>query len=139
MVRLKMLVTLLLILIIASMAYVRLAPSDPARWHRMPEFDTSRESVGSAFRVIEGAGLLAQFAETAQDWPRVGVLAGTVEDGRMTWVARSAMIGFPDYITAEQTDDALRIYSRLRFGKHDFGANAKRLDAMLKAANLTQE
>jgi len=36
-------------------AYVRLAPTDPERWHTMPAAVTNRDSEGGAMRVV-GAG-----------------------------------------------------------------------------------
>jgi uncharacterized protein (DUF1499 family) len=58
-------------------------------------------------------------------------LAGSVEEGRMTWVARSALWGFPDYITAEAGPKGLAVWSRLRFGRSDLGVNRARLEDWL--------
>jgi hypothetical protein len=49
----------------------------------------------------------------------------------ITWVTRSAVLGFPDYTTAaaraEGSATALALHARLRFGRGDFGVNAARL------------
>ncbi|MEM9126862.1 MAG: DUF1499 domain-containing protein, partial [Pseudomonadota bacterium] len=64
---------------------------------------------------------------------RTSVLAGSVSDGLVTYVTRSRLIGFPDYTTAQQDGDTLRIHARLRFGRSDFGVNRNRVDTWLAA------
>ena len=61
----------------------------------------------------------------------IGVFAGSVAEGRVTYVTRTKWIGFPDYTTAEQHDDVLRVWGRLRFGRSDFGVNKARVDRWL--------
>jgi hypothetical protein len=119
-------------------AYVRLAPDVVARWHQpLEEMATAAGIVsepGGARAIVpmaDGRAGLARFAAVAEASPRVRLLAGSVEEGRMTWVARSALWGFPDYITAEATPAgtgaSLTLYARLRFGSSDMGVNAARL------------
>lgn len=132
-----MLVWVLVALVVVMMGYVRFAPSVPDRWHKLPDFSENRTSRGAAFRVVDsGPDGLARLEGVANGWPRTQRLAGAAEQGKITWVVRSAVIGFPDYITAEQSGETLRIFSRLRFGRRDFGVNAKRMDAWLKAAGF---
>ncbi|MDQ2093228.1 DUF1499 domain-containing protein [Rhodalgimonas zhirmunskyi] len=110
-------------------AYVRLAPSDPELWHSMPEQVENRDMEGGAMRVVAaGPNGLSRFDMIARDTPRVKVLVGSVGEGMVTYVARSGFWGFPDYVTARQAGDTLELFSRLRFGRSDFGVNAKRLD-----------
>lgn len=131
------LVWILVVLVVAALAYVRLAPSAPEQWHKLPDFTESRDGTGRAYRVVTpGPDGLARLAGAVADWPRTQILAGSVEQGRITWVSRTAVIGFPDYITAEQSGDTLRLYGRLRFGRSDFGVNAARLDAWVKKAGF---
>ncbi|MEM7423145.1 MAG: DUF1499 domain-containing protein, partial [Pseudomonadota bacterium] len=63
------------------------------------------------------------------------VLAGSLDDLWITYVQRTAVAGFPDYISvkAVETDGgaALIIWSRSRFGHSDFGVNRKRVQAWL--------
>lgn len=122
-------------LIVAGAAvYVRLAPSDPQRWHVSLEFSENKDFKGGVQRVAAiGPDGLARFDALARATPRVKVLAGSVAEGHITYVARSAFWGFPDYITAQQDGDALRIYARLRFGRSDFGVNGDRVDRWLGA------
>lgn len=113
-------------------AYVRLAPSDPARWHVAREILADRDLAGGVLRRVEaGADGLERLDAVARGWPRTRVLAGSVAEGMITYVTRSAVWGFPDYTTVRQADGALEINARLRFGRSDFGVNRKRVEAWL--------
>ena len=118
--------------------YVRLAPSDPARWHVAPRALASQPAqvqalTGAAVLHLpgDGAALLGRVADLAQATPRTTLLAGSVAEGRMTWVTRSRLWGFPDYTTAEARPDGLHLHARLRFGREDMGVNAARLSDWL--------
>lgn len=125
----KLLAVLFVVLIAAGLAFIRLAPSDPARWHQMPESVTNRDLEGGAMRRIEGD--LATLDAIIHDTPRTRVLAGSLDQGMITYVTRSRVFGFPDYTTVRQSDDMLEIYGRLRFGKSDLGVNAARIERWL--------
>jgi hypothetical protein len=113
-------------------AYVRFAPSDPARWNRLPESVQTRDLPGGVLRVVEaGPEGLARLDHIARRWPRTRVLAGSVQAGMITYISRSALWGFPDYTTVRQTGERLEIYARLRFGRGDFGVNRARITAWL--------
>lgn len=126
------LVVVLALLVVPFGLYVRLAPSDPEIWHSMPEAITERDMAGGAMRVV-GAGEngMTQLDEIIRAEPRTSVLAGSVEEGKITYIARSRLWGFPDYITMRQRDKQIELYSRLRFGQSDMGVNAERLDRWL--------
>ncbi len=112
-------------------AYIRLAPSDPARWHVAPQGE-ARDLKDGVVRVIEtGPDGLARLDVIARDTPRTEALAGSVADGMVTYVTRTRVFGFPDYTTVQQDGDALRIHARLRFGRSDFGVNKARVDGWL--------
>ena len=125
----KVLATFLLVLILAGLAFIRLAPSDPARWHQMPESVTDRDLDGGAMRRVEGE--LESLDAVIRDTPRTRVLSGSPDQGMITYVTRSRVFGFPDYTTVRQSGDMLEIYGRLRFGKSDLGVNAARIDGWL--------
>lgn len=131
---------LLLVLILGFAAYVRLAPSDPSRWHRpVPDLalgDHPRE--GSFATVRDGADpdALARIDAAARATPRTTVLAGSVAEGRITYVTRSRLWGFPDYTTVEQSGDRITLYGRLRFGRGDMGVNKARIEGWLAQAGL---
>jgi hypothetical protein len=119
---------------VALAVYVRLAPTDPSRWHEMPGAVTNRDLTGGAMRVV-GAGEdgLARMDEIIRATPRTEVLAGSVAEGKVTYVTRSKVFGFPDYTTVRAAGPQLELYGRSRFGKSDFGVNAARLDRWLEA------
>ena len=121
---------LLVVLGVAAVAYVRLAPSDPARWNQPVAATEDKDFGNGAVRVLPATdGLLARLDAAMQALPQV--LAGSVADGRITYVTRTPTIGFPDYTTIEQTDGQVRLLARSRFGSSDMGVNAKRLKGLL--------
>ncbi len=127
---------ILMLLIIAGVAgamiYVRVAPHDVARWHQMPGAVTNRDFRGGAMRIV-GAEGLKPLNDIILATPRTRVLAGSVGEGMITYVTRSAVFGFPDYTTIRQAGPQIEIYGRLRFGRSDFGVNAARIDGWLGA------
>jgi hypothetical protein len=139
-----------IIALLGLLAYIRLAPSDPAVWHVSPVTDATwgQGSCAASITSINGgaratcltpqdpAALLSHLYQTALATPRTTRLAGSPQSGRITWITRSRLMGYPDYTTAEATSTPngtrLDILARQRFGKKDFGANAARLTAWLK-------
>lgn len=67
--------------------------------------------------------------------PTSTVLAGSIQDRHITYVQRSTVLGFPDYITVKAVEvdggAALIIWSRARYGYSDLGVNKKRIDGWL--------
>jgi hypothetical protein len=130
--------------LLGVLAYVRLAPSDPAVWNTDPRESYSFASdapsgevvalLGAAALQIEAADpaeTLRRLDSIALDTPGTQRLAGSPEEGRITWITRSKLWGFPDYTTAEAGPDGVFVFARLRFGKSDLGVNAARLTAWL--------
>jgi hypothetical protein len=117
-------------LIIGLMIYIRVAPSDVARWHVNLSFDKNATEIGGSKRVIDGdaAQLIAKLDTIIRSEPRTIVLAGSVAEGWITYVVRTKWMGFPDYVTMQSKNDGIRLFSRLRFGRSDLGVNAARLD-----------
>ena len=134
--------------VLAGATWVRLAPSDPARWHLGADLGATAlspdalrdgqitETSGGARLRLTRAGipaqvLLARLDAIALATPRTKRLAGSPAEGRITWITRSVIWGFPDYTTAEARGDGatttLTLIARQRFGLHDLGANARRL------------
>ena len=143
-----------IIALLGAMAYVRLAPTDIARFHialngpdRPSEMRITLLPPGSDPVILITGGayadlfadaqtaksLLARLDAIALATPRTERVAGSVEEGRITWETRSALWGFPDYTTAEIGAAGLTLYARLRFGREDMGVNAKRLTEWLAA------
>jgi uncharacterized protein (DUF1499 family) len=126
-------------LVLAFGAWVRLAPSDPARWHTDPTQGTAGDNshLAKGFIPLPAAEALAAFDAVASAEPRTLRLAGSPEDGRITYLSRSALWGFPDYTTVTTVPDEggvwLIIHARARFGRSDLGVNAARVSRWLTA------
>jgi hypothetical protein len=128
-------------------AYVRLAPTDPSAWQvavASPDPATPGPCTHKITIVPKGAratcllpgapaDVLAKLAASALASPRTATIASDAT--RTTWVSRSLVMGYPDYITAEVAPapegTRLDIFSRQRFGQGDMGVNAARLKAWL--------
>ncbi|OAN75402.1 hypothetical protein A8B82_16470 [Sulfitobacter sp. EhC04] len=129
---------LILVLLLAGLlAYIRLAPHNVMRWHHAsagaPLGETPldggfiwREDVGAA-----GPARLEQLDRIIRGTAGTQVLAGSVGDWQVTYVSRTRWIGFPDYTTVTLDDGILEVFGRLRFGRSDFGVNAKRIKGWL--------
>lgn len=126
--------SVIILMVLAAMAYVRLSPNDPARWHQPVRGDQDKSFENGAIRVLPGtAEDFARLHDIALNWPRTKVLAGSVEEGRVTYVTRTAFWGFPDFTTVDKRDGQIAIYARARFGRSDLGVNGKRVQAWLDA------
>lgn len=138
-------------------AFVRLAATDPAAWHSDPASaapageatpavlwpagtDPVTAGDNSAFARLLMPGTppaeaLARLDAIALATPRTVRLAGTPEEGRITWETRSALWGFPDYTTAQTSATVegtrLDLHARSRYGRRDLGVNARRLSDWL--------
>ncbi|MGH1353499.1 MAG: DUF1499 domain-containing protein [Thalassovita sp.] len=114
--------------------WVRLAPSDAAKWHQPVKGEADKTFDGGALRIINGdAQSLARLDEVIRATPRTRTLAGSIGEGRVTYITRTALWGFPDYTTIELRDGAIAVLGRLRFGRSDFGVNKARVDGWLDA------
>ncbi|MDP5216068.1 DUF1499 domain-containing protein [Ruegeria sp. 2205SS24-7] len=130
--RIAMLIWVLLIAVVVVLGYIRLAPSEVTEWHVAPVGDSDADTRGSVLRVLQaGPEALKQFDEVARADPGTRVLAGSLDQGMITYITRSKVFGFPDYTTAQQQGEILRIYARLRFGRSDLGVNRARVEAWI--------
>ena len=132
----RMWVWILLLLVVAALAWIRLAPSDAARWHQPVTASEDKTFASGAVRVLpHQEGRLDRLHEIALATPRTSVLAGSPAEGRTTYITRSKVMGFPDYTTVERDGDQIRLYARLRFGRSDMGVNRARLDDWVSRLN----
>lgn len=123
---------ILVLAVVAGLAWIRLAPSDPADWHVDPMVTADQDLAGGVRRRIDGdEAVLAMLDRIILATPRTELLAGSVDEGRLTYVTRSQWMGFPDYTTVQQSDDSIEIFARLRFGQSDMGVNKARVDGWL--------
>ncbi|MFD1156487.1 DUF1499 domain-containing protein [Roseovarius aestuarii] len=122
------------LLVLALATYVRIAPTNVERWHRMPADLQVADLDNGAVRIIEaGTDDLVRLDTIIRGTARTQVLAGSVEAGMITYVTRSAAIGFPDYTTIRLRDGQIEIFGRARYGASDLGVNAARIDGWLDA------
>lgn len=149
---------ILIAIVIAAVAIggvilVRTASDDVARWHVNP-LEAPTPSTPNSFRVVPVLGGQPQSAERldmeapiyaanpaiialaldefALRQPRTERIAGTPESGWMTYVQRSEMMRYPDYISVmifelEDGNSTIAMFSRSRFGHGDLGVNAERM------------
>jgi len=125
------------------LAYIRLTPSDPVVWHVDPLLAPVPAGNGWLLRpdggngpspvlALDGPVALRAVDAIAMGTPRTDRLAGSPEEGRITYVTRSALMGFPDYTTVMAVPDgdgtAIAIYARQRFGDNDWGVNRARVE-----------
>lgn len=123
---------ILLAVVVVGLGYIRLAPSDPARWHTVIKADKEKTFKQGVIRLPEaGSDGLARLDAIIRRSPRTTVLAGSVDEGMITYVTRSRVFGFPDYSTVRQDGDRLVIYARSRFGRSDTGVNRRRVEGWL--------
>jgi hypothetical protein len=126
-------------LIAAFALYVRLAPSDPARWHKAPPDLPVGDSAGlNSFVAVRGGDreILERLIQIAEATPRTERLAGSADEGMITLISRSRLWGFPDYTTIRLEGQTLTVYGRARFGQGDMGVNRARVEGWLAAAGI---
>ncbi len=140
------------IAVVSVSAGIRLAPNDSAKWHQDPltvqapdspnwfrltpagsgvAADAERDDTSPTFDV-PASELAAAFDEVATGDHRVILLAGSAAEGYVTYVQRSALMGYPDYVSVrfveiDEAHSALAVFSRARYGSGDLGVNEKRV------------
>lgn len=144
----RLLLVVLAGLAVMGAAWIRLAPSDPARWHEDPRLVTRPSSPNAhLLRLVGGDDVPPVFNLSAQDLAtRVHdvaladgaiLLAGSVGTGHMTFLSRSRLMGFPDYtsVLIEPAGEGamLLAFARARFGHSDLGVNRARLERWITA------
>lgn len=144
----KYLALALLLLGTGFAAYVRFAPSDPARWHEdprlvarpgTPNFHLIRMVGGDAmpqvFQMTPEA-LAARVDEIARE-DGARLIAGSLGALHMTYLTRTRLMGYPDYtsVLIEPAGEGamLLAFARARFGQSDMGVNRARLERWLAA------
>ncbi len=135
---------LIVMALVGVMGWVRLAPVDPARWHVDPQTAPDPATPNFA-RIAPGQVVLdgpvdaatARLRTAMEGMPRTRLIAGSEDDGLMTFVSRSRMMGYPDFTTIRvlPQDDGVTFaaLARSRFGQSDLGVNAARLQALQDA------
>ncbi len=123
---------ILILLVVAGLAWIRLAPSDPSVWNVDPQVTADQDLASGVRRRIAGSEeTFEALHRIILETPRTEVLAGSPGEGRVTYVSRSKWMGFPDYTTVQFVEDHLELYARQRFGQSDMGVNKARVDGWL--------
>jgi uncharacterized protein (DUF1499 family) len=118
--------------------WVRFAPSDPAQWHVDPATapDPTRPNFARAEHVLPLPP--AAVRERLDAIARTEGAEVLAEDPALvTYVARSRVVRYPDYISVRIEDNGagsthLQAFSRARFGVSDLGVNRSRLARWLR-------
>jgi len=112
--------------------WVRLAPTDPARWHLDPA--TAPRPTTPNWAEADRLSPLApaQIAQAIATRARAeGATRIAGDDLFATWEARSRLMRYPDYVTIrlapEDGGTRIQAFSRARYGYGDGGVNAARL------------
>ncbi|MBS1304150.1 DUF1499 domain-containing protein [Loktanella sp. SALINAS62] len=130
----------LLIAVAVVIVYVRLSPTDMARYHLPPAAtepgDSGTANSFTAARQIttSAPGVLQAVMTLADRQPRNTLVAGSVDENLLTFETRSRLMGYPDYTTVTVVDDdspLLIVQGRSRFGKSDMGVNWARVQNWL--------
>lgn len=138
-------------LIGAGLAYVRLAPIDASVWHVDPA-TAARTGKPNDYLVADGGDrpaiisdlppteILSRLDAVAMAEPAVTRLAGSPDDGLLTYVQRTRLVGYPDVISVSALPDGsgsrLSVWSRSRFGQSDLGVNRARVERWLAALTV---
>jgi uncharacterized protein (DUF1499 family) len=135
----KILIGLVVLGGVGLAVWVRVAPSDPQRWHTDPAMGAAGANSHVAKHVLPlpPEAALAALDAVALAEPRTSLLAGSPAEGRVTYVSRSRLMGYPDYTTVAAIPEAggsvLVVHARARFGQSDLGVNAARVGRWLDA------
>lgn len=145
---LKLIIVALVVVVLGGLGWIRLASNDPARWHLDPRMVARPDTPNfHLLRMGDGDEPAPLFdlpvAELSARLDRLAtasgatLLAGSVEEGHMTYLTRSRLMGFPDYTTVllEPAGDGsmLTAFARARYGYSDLGANRARLQGWVAA------
>ncbi|QXT38771.1 DUF1499 domain-containing protein [Gymnodinialimonas ceratoperidinii] len=135
----------LVVVTLAAALYVRLAPVDTARWHVDPETVTPPTTpnyvllAGDRAVAIDAPSLsVAGRLQAAAEAEGATLVAGSLGEGFATYMVRSRLMGYPDFISIrlvpEEETTRLHLFSRSAYGRSDFGVNTARAQRWLTAA-----
>ncbi|MFZ5964695.1 DUF1499 domain-containing protein [Thalassococcus sp. BH17M4-6] len=123
---------IIVLVCLGGLAWIRLAPSDPAKWNVDPMVTADQDLANGVRRRIEGGeATMTALERIILATPRTELLVDDTADNRETFVTRSLWMGFPDYTTLQLDGDQVEIYARSRFGQSDMGVNKQRVERWL--------
>ena len=129
--------------------YVRVLPTSATLWHQpsypsgMGHIEGPNSHIWRGGQDGDGTAIMIALNDIILQTPRTQAIAGSVEDGMITYITRSRWWRFPDFTTLER-DVALveggprviSMYSRAQFGTSDLGVNERRLREWLRLLQL---
>lgn len=115
-----------------------LRPASPNTALAAPAGFTPAPDIVTPVYAVQADALFALIQQVAIGQPRVFPAAVYADRLQAHFVARSALLNFPDLILVQVRPDGsassdLILYSRSVYGRSDLGANRKRLDLWLAA------
>lgn len=139
------LVVLLALAVIGAAIFFRTVAMPADTWHVDPASVTPPESPNFELRTGATAPVfdldpetLAARIDAVATAEGADLIGGRLQDGHLTYVARSRLMGFPDAISIRlvpvDQGTRLEIYSRARFGYSDMGVNAARVARWIETA-----
>lgn len=130
---------ILLLIVLGGMAWIRLAPSDPAVWNVDPKVTADQDlASGVRRRIPAEEGGFVRLHAIILETPRTEILGGNLDGGQVTYVTRSKWMGFPDYTTVRENGPVLELWARSRFGQSDLGVNRARVEEWLRRLGAGQ-
>jgi uncharacterized protein (DUF1499 family) len=138
------LAVLIILAVIAAAVYFRAVPMPAETWHVDPSDAIAPASPNYELRQGATAPVIpAPMPDVAARLDAVAeaegarVIAGAAIDGFVTYIARSARMGFPDAVSVRLSPEGdgtrMEIFSRSRFGYSDMGVNAARVARWIDA------
>ena len=109
-------------------------PSTPNTALAAPQGFTPAPDIATQRYAVPPDRLYAAIRRAALAQPRTHLHAAFDDRRQMHFVARSALLNFPDLIAVQVTPESgLILWSRSVYGRSDFGVNRARLEAWLAA------
>lgn len=138
---LTILAALALLAVMAAALWVRSVRPDPERYHTHPDTppagDYPADGGFTAVRTVpDPTATLARIYAIAEDSPRTQPLAGSLDEGHVSVVTRSRVMGFPDVTNMWIDEGRVAVRGRLVLGRSDLGVNRARIRRWLDAAGL---
>lgn len=130
--------------VLAAALWFRMAPMPAEVWHVEPADVTPPASPNYDLRVGVRApvfdaplDIIAMRLDAVATAERADIIGGDAFTGHVTYVARSALMGYPDAVSVRlvpvQGGTRVEMFSRSRFGYSDMGVNTARLDRWIAA------
>lgn len=129
--------------------YVRVLPTSATLWHQpsypsgLGHIEGPNSHIWRSAQDGDGRAEMERFDKVIRNTPRTRAIAGSAEEGMITYITRSRWWRFPDFTTLERNvalieggPRVISIFSRAQFGTSDLGVNERRLREWLRSAHV---